>query len=110
MFRHVVLFTWTQDATQEQQQRRSRMSCASCPPPCPELRAYHVGADAGVNTGNFAFAVVADFDGVPDYLVYRDHPQHQEVIDEVHPADHGHPGRGASTSSTLRLTGPARAG
>ena len=79
MFRHVVLFTWTQDATQEQQQRVADELC-KLPAAIPELRAYHVGADAGVNTGNFAFAVVADFDSVPDYLVYRDHPQHQQVI------------------------------
>jgi hypothetical protein len=35
-----------------------------------------------VNTGNFAFAVVADFDSVQDYLVYRDHPVHREVIEQ----------------------------
>jgi hypothetical protein len=79
MFRHVVLFTWTQDATQEQQQRVAD-ELRKLPAAIPELRAYHVGADAGVNTGNFAFAVVADFDSVQDYLVYRDNPQHQEVI------------------------------
>ena len=46
----------------------------------PQLRSYTVGPDAGINQGNHDYAVVADFDNVDDYLVYRDHPQHQEVI------------------------------
>jgi Stress responsive A/B Barrel Domain len=75
MFRHVVLFTWTEDATQEQQQMVAD-ELRKLPAAIPELRAYHVGPDAGVNTGNFAFAVVADFDSVQDYLVYRDNLVH----------------------------------
>jgi Stress responsive A/B Barrel Domain len=78
MFRHVVLFTWTEDATQEQQTVADELR--KLPAAIPELRAYHVGPDAAVNTGNFAFAVVADFGNVQDYLVYRDNRVHQEVI------------------------------
>jgi Stress responsive A/B Barrel Domain len=81
MFRHVALFTWTEDATQEQQQMLAD-ELRKLPVAIPELRAYHIGPDAGVNTGNFAFAVVADFDSVQDYLVYRDHPVHREVIEQ----------------------------
>jgi hypothetical protein len=81
MFRHVVLFTWTEDATQEQQQAVAA-ELRKLPAAIPELRAYQLGPDAGVNTGNFAFAVVADFDSVQDYLVYRDHPVHREVIEQ----------------------------
>ena len=36
--------------------------------------------DAGMNPGNYQFAVVADFDNVEDYLVYRDHPVHRDII------------------------------
>ncbi len=45
-----------------------------------EIRDYHVGLDAGMNPGNYQFAVVADFDSVEDYLVYRDHPVHRDII------------------------------
>ena len=33
-----------------------------------------------MNPGNYQFAVVADFDSVEDYLVYRDHPVHRDII------------------------------
>ena len=41
-----------------------------------------IGSDARVNEGNFDLVVVADFDDVDGYLVYRDHPEHQAVIRE----------------------------
>ena len=48
----------------------------------PSLRAYRLGADLGVNPGNFDFAVAADFDDVDGYLAYRDHPEHRAIIAE----------------------------
>ncbi len=61
MIRHVVLFTWTEGMTDamEQQFAAELTALASS---LPGLRAYHAGADAGINAGNFDFAVVADFD------------------------------------------------
>ncbi|MEV7013807.1 Dabb family protein [Streptosporangium sp. NPDC051022] len=79
MFRHVVLFTWTENATDEQK-AAVETELAKLTGIIPEIRAYTLGADAGVNPGNHEFAVVADFDNVDDYLVYRDHPDHQAVI------------------------------
>ncbi|MER6950628.1 Dabb family protein [Nonomuraea sp. NPDC000554] len=81
MIRHVVLFTWTEAATEEQKATVAA-ELRKLPGVIPQLRAYTVGADAGINQGNYEFAVVADFDSVDDYLVYRDHPQHQAVIAE----------------------------
>ncbi|MER7505085.1 Dabb family protein [Nonomuraea pusilla] len=79
MIRHIVLFTWTDGATDEQKaavadELRALIGVI------PEIRSFTVGHDAGINQGNHDFAVVADFDSVDDYLVYRDHPRHQEVI------------------------------
>ncbi|WP_371782407.1 Dabb family protein [Streptosporangium subroseum] len=81
MFRHVVLFTWTEEATDEQKARVAA-ELAKLPGAIPEIRAYALGPDAGVNPGNQEFAIVADFDDVDDYLVYRDHPVHQAAIAE----------------------------
>ncbi|MDP9848433.1 Dabb family protein [Streptosporangium lutulentum] len=81
MFRHVVLFTWTEEATDEQK-ARVVAELGKLPGAIPEIRAYTLGADAGVNPGNHEFAVVADFDDVEDFLAYRDHPLHQAVIIE----------------------------
>ena len=41
-----------------------------------------LGTDAHVNEGNYDLVVVADFDDVDGYIVYRDHPDHQAVIRE----------------------------
>ncbi|MET8046343.1 Dabb family protein [Streptosporangium sp. NPDC005286] len=81
MFRHVVLFTWAQEATDEQRGRVAT-ELGKLPEAITEIRSYTLGTDAGVNPGNHQFAVVADFDSVDDYLVYRDHPLHQAVIAE----------------------------
>ena len=41
-----------------------------------------MGPDAGINEGNYDFAVVADFDDADGYLGYRDHPAHRAVVDK----------------------------
>ncbi len=79
MFRHVVLFTFTPQTTREQQQELARQ-LRTLPGAIEEIKAYHVGQDAGLNPGNYQFAVVADFASVQDYLVYRDHPVHRDII------------------------------
>lgn len=80
-FRHVALFRWREDAT-DQQKRTLEDRLNELPGLIPELRAYAIGDDAGLKPGNFDFAVVADFAHQDAYVVYRDHPAHREVIDE----------------------------
>jgi len=81
VFRHVVLLRWVPDATDDQ---RSAVESGLAPLPSliPEIRSYVVGADAKVSEGNFDLAIVADFDDIDGYLVYRDHPDHVAVIAE----------------------------
>ncbi|GAA3021069.1 Dabb family protein [Streptosporangium longisporum] len=81
MFRHVVLFTWAEESTGEQRARVAE-ELGKLPAAIPEIRAYTLGADAGVSPGNHQFAIVADFDGVDEFVTYRDHPLHQAVIAE----------------------------
>jgi hypothetical protein len=52
------------------------------PDQIPEIVAFRFGPDLGVNEGNHHFAVVADFDDLDGYLVYRDHPAHLTVLAE----------------------------
>lgn len=80
-FRHVVLFRFSDDATEEQK-RTLEERLRALPGAIPELKAYAIGGDAGINSGNLDFAVVADFDDQDGYRVYRDHPEHRKVIDE----------------------------
>ncbi|MEV0621623.1 Dabb family protein [Nonomuraea sp. NPDC050404] len=81
MIRHIVLFTWTEDATADQKAAVTS-ELRKLPGLIPQLRNYTVGPDAGINQGNHDYAVVADFDNVEDYVLYRDHPDHQSVIAE----------------------------
>ena len=87
MFRHVVMLRWTPEATAGAARPRCRPALAACRARIPEIRSYAIGADARVNEGNFDLVIVADFDDVDGYLVYRDHPDHQAVITRAHPPD-----------------------
>ncbi len=81
MFRHVVLLRWIPEATAEQR-AAVESGLATLPSLIPEIRSYVFGADAHVNEGNFDLAVVADFDDLDGYLVYRDQPDHVALIAE----------------------------
>lgn len=80
MFRHVAVFTWKPETTDDQRHAVGEQ-LASLPGKIPELRGYVYGDDAGVVPGNADFAVVADFDDVDGYIAYRDHPEHRAIID-----------------------------
>jgi len=82
MLRHVALFTWAPEATPEQKEAVAA-ELRKLPGLIPELRRYEVGPDAGINPGNFDFAVVADFDDREAYQAYRDHPAHRAIIDKL---------------------------
>ncbi len=73
------MFCWTAEATDEQKQQVAA-ELRRLPALLPVLRAYHVGPDLGLAGGNFEFAVVADFDDLEGFQVYRDNPEHREII------------------------------
>jgi ribonucleotide monophosphatase NagD (HAD superfamily) len=83
MIRHIVLFKWKADATNEQVGRvASELAVLS--KTLPGIRAYHFGEDAGIGAaGNADFALTADFDDADAYLVYRNHPAHLEVLEKT---------------------------
>ena len=79
MIRHVAVFTWTEGMTDQlEQQFAAELTALAAT--LPGLRAYHAGPDAGINQGNFDFAVVADFDDADSYLAYRDNAEHKDII------------------------------
>jgi hypothetical protein len=80
MFRHVVLFTWTEESTHDQRQRVAEQLVALSAR-IPEIKAYRLGSDAGVNEGNYEFGIVADFDDAESYLRYRDNAEHRAIIE-----------------------------
>lgn len=79
MLRHVVLFTW-KDETTEDQKVAVEDGLRALPGLIPEIRRYDLGRDAGLADGNHDFALVADFDDEPAFKIYAGHPEHQRVI------------------------------
>jgi hypothetical protein len=82
MYRHVALFRWTADATDEER-RRVPEALAGLPATIPEIRAYSFGPDVGGADGHWDFAVIADFDDRAGWQAYQDHPDHQRVVRDV---------------------------
>ncbi len=82
MIRHVVVLTWLPETTDEQKQRVVT-ELAALPGLIPQVRDYKFGADHGIGAGNADFALIADFDDLAAYQVYRDHPAHQQVLAET---------------------------
>ena len=79
VIRHTVLFTWKADTPPGHAEAVAR-ELARLPSLIPQIRDYQFGANLGVNPGTFDYCVTALFDSVDDYLVYRDHPDHQAFI------------------------------
>ncbi len=86
--RHVVTLTFrdeTTDATVEEILAALR----ALPDRIAEIQGYVVGADVGVARGvaegNASLAIVGDFASTEDYVAYRDHPAHGEVIQMILP-------------------------
>ena len=82
MIRHVSLLKWKPDTTPEQVEAITT-ALRALPPQIGELLDYRVGPDAGVDTGNFDFAVVGEFESEAGYETYRDHPAHRAVATEL---------------------------
>jgi hypothetical protein len=81
MFRHVALFSWKPEATDAERLALAEQ-LRKLPGMISTIRGFYIGPDAGLNTGNADFAVVAEFDDEAGYLVYRDDPEHRRIISE----------------------------
>jgi quinol monooxygenase YgiN len=82
MIRHVVLFTWDDEMTEELE-RQFAAELTALATRTKGVLSYHAGPDLGLVEGNFDFAVVGDFEDAESYLGYRDHPEHQEIITRI---------------------------
>jgi hypothetical protein len=79
MIKHVVVMTWSAEATAGQKEE-AMAALKTLPPLMKGLSSYSCGQDAGVTDGNADFAIVAEFDDADSYVAYRDHPVHQDII------------------------------
>jgi hypothetical protein len=81
MIRHVVLFRFLPDTTDEQKTAIVE-GLRALPPQIPELLAYDVGPDLGLTDGTFDLGVVADFADAAGYRAYLAHDAHETVARE----------------------------
>ena len=88
MFRHVVLFTWTEEATDEQKATLVA-ELAKLPGAIPEIRAFTFGPDAGVNPGNqeFVAAYQQEFTRAPSLSSAAAYAGCQLFVDAVKRVD-----------------------
>lgn len=89
MFRHVVMFHWSEESTQAQ--REAALEALEALPECiEEVRTFSVGIDVGRTDTNHDLVVVADFDDEEAYRRYADHPDHRSLVsDQLGPVAHG---------------------
>ncbi len=84
MFRHCVMFRWSDDATHDAKAAISAgldaMSTLSC------VSSFVHGPDAATSDGNWDYAVVADFETPEAYQIYATDPDHLALIaDTIRP-------------------------
>ena len=82
MIRHIALLTFV-EGTGDAQIQAVEDALSTLPARLPQVRAYVIGRDLGVNEGNASFAVAADFATVDDYIAYRDDAEHRRIIAEL---------------------------
>jgi hypothetical protein len=81
MVRHVVCFRWN-PGTGDDAIDAVAAGLRVLPEAIETIRAYRFGRDLGLVDTTWDFTVTADFDDVEGYLTYRDHPAHQQLINE----------------------------
>lgn len=79
MIRHVVMFRW-KDGVDDAHVEATRRALSALPGLIPQIVTYSYGADLGTAPNTLDFAVTAQFASIEDYVVYRDHPDHQAFV------------------------------
>jgi len=80
MIRHVALFRFIPEFTEEQRDEWIAL-IKDLPHHIPQIRSMTVGKDVVHGPHSHELAVVADFDSLDDLDAYSAHPAHQKVLD-----------------------------
>jgi hypothetical protein len=81
MFRHVVMFRWTDESTPDDRER-AIAGLRAFAEQVRDLGTARIGVDAGLDQGNFDVVVVADFADRATYLRYAADPRHLAMSKE----------------------------
>ena len=80
VFTHVVTFKWRDDDVAAAEIAGALRSLV---PRLGGVRSYLCGPDAGLTPGAYDFAVVGTFDDRDCFTAYRDHPEHQRILNDM---------------------------
>lgn len=79
MIRHVAVFRFKPEFTQEQRQDWIEM-VSDLPQSIPEVKAMSIGTDVLRGPLSYDVGLVADFESLEDLDTYSRHPKHDEVL------------------------------
>lgn len=80
--RHIVLFRFTDDATDEQVSALAA-GLDALPGKIEQIRSYEHGRDVGVRPSSWDYGLVAAFDSAEDFAAYLDHPDHLALVRDL---------------------------
>ncbi len=79
MIRHVVLLKWN-EGVDAAHIAATKAALDRLPGLIAQIVSYQNGADLRAAPTNYDYAVTAEFASSEDFILYRDHPAHQEVV------------------------------
>lgn len=79
MIRHVVMFKWNA-GVDEAHVAATTAAFDRLPGLIPQIVSYAYGPDLKVAPANFDYAVTGEFESVETFLEYRDHADHQALV------------------------------
>lgn len=79
-FTHIVTFKWSDESYAGQPVADALQSFVAT---IDGVRNYVCGPDIGLTPSSYDFAVVGTFDDRDAFVAYRDHPEHQRILNEM---------------------------
>jgi hypothetical protein len=79
-FTHIVTFKWTEPSFAAQPVADALQAVVAT---LDGVQSYVCGPDINLSPGSYDFAVVGTFDDRDSFVTYRDHPEHQRIINEM---------------------------
>lgn len=80
MIKHIALFTFT-DETTEEDILAMENALAGLPSAIAEIKSYSVGRDLGLSGETYDYAVIGEFDSPQTFASYASDPAHIRVLD-----------------------------
>lgn len=79
MIRHVVLLKWN-EGVEAAHVAAAKAALGRLPSVIPEIVSFSNGPDLHAVPANYDYVVTADFVTIEDFLIYREHPEHQKFV------------------------------